>query len=203
MHFWTPDPTTYIGGDNILNPTIDREYLIKTLTDLVGINSINLSLVPGGRGETEIAAYIAQSLRSLNLEVALHEADHSRVSAVGILKGQGHGRSLMLNGHIDTVGVEGMDNQLMDCHCSRFTLNFDTFAREFIQALPLVLECRVHGRNLFDNTGKSGYLLVHIIEAYVFAVCSSDDFAFSITGVSNNTQFAFHTITLVCFQQKG
>lgn len=107
MYFWTPDPT-YMWRRNILNLTIDRDYLIKTLTDMVHINSVNLSLVPSGRGETEIAAYIAQALRGLNLEIALHEADHSRVSAVGILKGQGQGRSLMLNGHTDTVGVEGM-----------------------------------------------------------------------------------------------
>lgn len=93
-----------------MNLTIDRDYLVKTLTDLIAINSINLSLLPTGRGEAEIAAYIGQSLRRLGLEVALHDADHSRVSAVGILKGSGGGRSLMLNGHIDTVGVEGMDN---------------------------------------------------------------------------------------------
>ena len=89
--------------------TIDRDYLIQTLIDLIGINSVNLSLTPDGRGEAEIAAYIAQSLRKLGLDVALHDADHSRVSAVGILKGSGGGRSLMLNGHTDTVGVEGME----------------------------------------------------------------------------------------------
>lgn len=91
-----------------MNLVIDREYLTKTLTDLIRINSINPKLVPDGPGETEIAAYIVEALRRLDLEVMMHEPEPGRVSVVGILKGQGGGRSLMLNGHIDTVGIEGM-----------------------------------------------------------------------------------------------
>ena len=87
---------------------IDREYLIQTLADLIGINSINPQLVPGGRGEAEIAAYIAKALRHLNLQVIMHEPEAGRVSVVGRLQGTGSGRALMLNGHLDTVGVEGM-----------------------------------------------------------------------------------------------
>ncbi|MDZ7359200.1 MAG: ArgE/DapE family deacylase [candidate division KSB1 bacterium] len=88
--------------------TIDREYLIKTLADLIRINSINPQLVPEGRGEAEIAIYMAEALRRLNLEVTMHEPAPGRVSVVGRLQGKGGGRSLMLNGHIDTVGIEGM-----------------------------------------------------------------------------------------------
>lgn len=88
--------------------TIDREYLIKTLSDLIRINSINPQLVPEGAGEAEIAAYIASALRRLNIEVMTHEPEPGRVSVVGKLKGKGRGRSLMLNGHVDTVGVAGM-----------------------------------------------------------------------------------------------
>jgi len=87
---------------------IDREYLIKTLADLIRLNSINPQLVPAAPGEVEIAAYIAAALRRLNLEVMTHEPQPGRVSVVGRLKGQGGGRSLMLNGHIDTVGIENM-----------------------------------------------------------------------------------------------
>jgi acetylornithine deacetylase len=88
--------------------TIDREYLIKTLSDLIRINSVNPQLVPDGTGEAEIAAYIVGALRRLNLEVMKHEPEPGRVSVVGKLKGKGRGRSLILNGHIDTVGVAGM-----------------------------------------------------------------------------------------------
>lgn len=91
-----------------MNLTIDRDYLITTLSDLIRINSINPQLVPEGRGEAEIAAYVAAALRRLHLEVMTHEPEAGRVSVVGRLQGKGGGRSLMLNGHIDTVGVAGM-----------------------------------------------------------------------------------------------
>ncbi len=87
---------------------IDGDYLIDTLGELVRINSINPTLVPGGAGEREIAAYVANSLRSLGLAVDTHEAEPGRISVLGKLAGRGNGRSLMLNAHYDTVGVDGM-----------------------------------------------------------------------------------------------
>ncbi len=91
-----------------MNIKIDREYLLKTLSDLIRINSINPQLVPDGAGEAEVAAYIANALRRLHLDVMTHEPEPGRVSVVGKLKGKGRRRSLMLNGHVDTVGVTGM-----------------------------------------------------------------------------------------------
>jgi acetylornithine deacetylase len=88
--------------------TIDPDYLTQTLADLVRINSINPTLTPGGAGEAEIAAYLTGALSKLGLDVATYEPEPGRVSVVGTLKGRGGGRSLMLNAHTDTVGVEGM-----------------------------------------------------------------------------------------------
>ena len=90
------------------NLKIDREYLTTTLTNLIRINSINPTLVSGGAGEAEIAAYVADTLRGLGMEVAVHEVEPRRVSVVGRLKGSGHGKTLMLNGHMDTVGIDNM-----------------------------------------------------------------------------------------------
>ncbi|MFQ5400505.1 MAG: ArgE/DapE family deacylase [Anaerolineae bacterium] len=89
--------------------SIDNDYLVKTLTDLVRINSINPSLSPGGAGEAAIGAYVAGAMRDLGLAVTTTEIEPGRVNVVGRLKGQGHGRSLLLNAHLDTVGVEGME----------------------------------------------------------------------------------------------
>lgn len=83
-----------------------RHYVEQTLQRLVQINSINPSLTPGEPGEREIAEFIAAEMRAAGLEVQLVRPD--RPSVIATLKGTGGGRSLMLNGHIDTVGVEGM-----------------------------------------------------------------------------------------------
>lgn len=91
-----------------MNISIDREYLVATLADLVRINSVNPSLRADGAGESELAGYIAQAMEKIGLEVHLYDAAPNRPNAVGILKGNGNGKSLMLNGHMDTVGVTGM-----------------------------------------------------------------------------------------------
>jgi len=87
---------------------IDRDYLRDTLVDLVRINSINPDIASTGPGEAEIAAYVSDALDKLKLEVATHEPEPGRTSVVGTLKGSGGGRSLMLNAHVDTVGVDDM-----------------------------------------------------------------------------------------------
>ncbi len=86
----------------------DRDFIVRTLTDLVRINSVNPGIAPDGAGEGEIAAYIARTLASIGLEARILEPEPRRATAVGTLRGTGGGRSLMLNGHADTVGVEGM-----------------------------------------------------------------------------------------------
>jgi len=80
----------------------------KLLSELVAINSINPDLIPGSPGEAEIAHFIANWGEQAGLEVRLHEPLPGRPSVVAIARGTGGGKSLMLNGHIDTVGVIGM-----------------------------------------------------------------------------------------------
>ncbi|MGD9347352.1 MAG: ArgE/DapE family deacylase [Candidatus Aminicenantes bacterium] len=92
-----------------MNVTIDREFLTGMLQKLVQIDSVNPGLVPGSPGELAIGAYIADVLRTIGLEPQIHEIEPGRVNVVAMLKGSGEGRSLMFNGHMDTVGVEGMD----------------------------------------------------------------------------------------------
>lgn len=75
---------------------------------LVAIDSVNPDLVRGGAGEADIAAFVADWLRDAGLEVEIDEAAPGRPSVVGVARGSGGGRSLMLNAHMDTVGVDGM-----------------------------------------------------------------------------------------------
>ena len=93
--------------------SIDPEMIKRTLRDLVRINSINPSLSPQGAGEGEIGTYIADTLSTIGLVVNTYNLTPGRMNVVGILKGrktgQAKGRSLLLNAHMDTVGVEGME----------------------------------------------------------------------------------------------
>jgi acetylornithine deacetylase len=81
---------------------------LKLLRELVAINSVNPSLVPGAPGETAIAAAIAAHLRRIGLDIEIQPVVPGRSNVIGVLEGRGAGRSLMLCGHVDTVGVEGM-----------------------------------------------------------------------------------------------
>jgi acetylornithine deacetylase len=82
---------------------------VTSLTsDLVAIDSVNPSLVEGGAGETEIAAFVAGWARDNGLEAEVIEATLGRPSVIVRAPGAGGGRTLLLCGHIDTVNVEGM-----------------------------------------------------------------------------------------------
>jgi acetylornithine deacetylase len=100
----------------------------ELLGSLVAINSINPDLIPGGGGEAEIAHFIANWAERASLEVQLQEPAPGRPNVVAIARGSGGGKALMLNGHMDTVGVEGM-----------------TQAHE-----PQVKKGRLYGRGAYD-----------------------------------------------------
>jgi acetylornithine deacetylase/succinyl-diaminopimelate desuccinylase-like protein len=83
--------------------------LAELTARLVAIDSINPDLIPGAAGEGAVAEFVAGWMRDAGLEVDLHEAAPGRPNAVGIARGSGGGRSLILNAHMDTVGVAGME----------------------------------------------------------------------------------------------
>ena len=113
--------------------------LLAELTgQLVAIDSTNPDLAPGGAGEEEIAAFVADWLRRAGLEVDVHEAAPGRPNVVGIARGTGGGRSLLLNAHMDTVGVAGMESP---------------FA-------PVVRDGRLHGRGAGDMKGSLAALML-------------------------------------------
>ena len=84
------------------------DHVITLLKDLVAIDSVNPSLVPGAAGEADIAAAIGAYMRALGLDVEMQEVAPGRPNVIGVLEGTQPGRTLMLCGHTDTVGVDGM-----------------------------------------------------------------------------------------------
>ncbi len=93
-------------------PTIDSSYVRDQLFRLISIDSRNPTLTPGAPGETEIGDYVFAELQRLGVDVQYQEtaAPHRR-NVVAHLVGKQPGTlpSLMLNGHMDTVNVEGME----------------------------------------------------------------------------------------------
>ena len=89
---------------------IDPPYITTQLQRLVQIDSTNPTLGAANAGEAAIAAYLAGELKRLGLDVHAYEAARGRPNVVGTLHGHGDGPALLLNGHMDTVGVAGMSN---------------------------------------------------------------------------------------------
>ena len=87
---------------------IDGAFVEKVLQDLVATNSVNPD-VGKGPGETSLSNLLFEQLTNIGrLEVFKQPVTEERANVVAILRGTGGGRSLMLNGHMDTVGVDGM-----------------------------------------------------------------------------------------------
>jgi acetylornithine deacetylase len=87
---------------------------IELLRRMVRSDSRNPSLVPGASGERALAMLLCETLASWGLEARLLEAAPGRPNVLATLRGSGGGRSLMFNGHLDIVGVEGMTHPPFD-----------------------------------------------------------------------------------------
>ncbi len=96
-----------MGSDPRYN-SCDMDSVERLLRDLVAIDSVNPTLVPGAAGEAGVARRIVQELEAIGLAVQVQEVAPGRPNVVGTLVGRAPGPSLMLCGHIDTVGVAGM-----------------------------------------------------------------------------------------------
>jgi acetylornithine deacetylase len=107
------------------------DELTQLLSDLVAIDSTNPDLIPGAAGEAAIAQYIADWLERAGLEVQLIEPAPGRPNVVAIARGRGGGKTLLLNGHMDTVGVGDMANLHK----------------------PFVKDGRLYGRGAYDMKG--------------------------------------------------
>lgn len=93
---------------------IPRGDAMALLDALLRIDSRNPSLVPGAPGEGAIARRLAEVLESWGLEPAIMECAPGRPNVVARHRGTGGGRSLMLNGHLDVVGTDGMVHMPFD-----------------------------------------------------------------------------------------
>jgi acetylornithine deacetylase len=131
-----PSPASSTG-ENRLVPSA----LTELATALVEIDSVNPALVPGGAGERRIASFVADWCARHGLEVEV--LGDERPSVIATKRGSGGGRSLLLNGHLDTVGVAGME---------------EPFG-------PRVEDGRLYGRGAYDMKGALAAIMLAASEA--------------------------------------
>jgi len=117
---------------------VDRAEIVELLKSLVRINSVNPALVERGAGEDEIAERIAEFLRGIGLTPTIEDVRPGRPNVVAILRGLGDGPSLILNGHMDTVGIDYMEMDPLD---------------------PIVKKGRLYGRGACDMKGGLAAIL--------------------------------------------
>ena len=110
---------------------------------LVEIESINPDVVAGGSGEGAVATFVAEWCARAGLETSLDEPAPGRPNVVAVARGTGDGRSLMLNAHMDTVGVSGMTDP--------FTPRLDGG--------------RLYGRGAYDMKGSLAACMLAVAEA--------------------------------------
>ncbi len=134
------------------HPDHDDLDPVALTAELVAIDSVNPSLIPGAAGESAIADACATWLERHGFEVHRLESTPGRPSIVGIARGTGGGKSLMLNGHYDTVTLAGYDGDPLE---------------------PRMENGRLHGRGAFDM--KSGVAAMLVAAARATASPLSGD----------------------------
>ena len=117
---------------------VDGSMTVELLKRLVRINSVNPMLVDGAPGEAEIAECVADFMREIGLQTTFEEVEPERPNVVGVLKGVGGDPTLMLNGHMDTVGIDYMEIDPLD---------------------PVVKDGKLYGRGSNDMKGGLSAIL--------------------------------------------
>jgi acetylornithine deacetylase len=140
------------------------EEAISLLQKLVSVESTNPDLVPGGSGEGALADVVSTWLQARGFEIHRLESRAGRPSVVAIARGTGGGRSLMLNGHIDTVTLSGYDGDPLD---------------------PVIKDGKLFGRGSYDmKSGVAASMIAASIAAreahagdIILALVADEEFA--------------------------
>ncbi|MGE5483776.1 MAG: M20 family metallopeptidase [Ignavibacteriales bacterium] len=131
-----------------------EDEVVRLTQDLVRIQSH--SKAPGR--EAGVVEYIRAFLERNGLEVKTQPVEDERSNVLGFLRGSGGGRSLMLNGHLDTVPPYEMD--------------FDPFAAE-------IRDGRILGRGTVDMKGAVACMLMAMLALKRSGVRLAGDLVFA------------------------
>src|SRR4051812_31342203 len=120
------------------SPMTDLSDAARLTAELVAVDSVNPALVPGAAGETEAARVVAEWAAAQGLRADVVTDTPGRPSVLVRGGAAAGGPVLMLCGHLDTVGHEGMRDPLA----------------------PRIEAGRLHGRGAYDMKGGLAAALV-------------------------------------------
>jgi acetylornithine deacetylase len=129
------------------------EAAVALTAELVAIDSVNPGLVPGAAGEDEIVEYLRARLDAAGFATQVVEAEETggRPSLVAVGPGSPADPTVVLNGHLDTVGVAGMTAPLTpvrdgDRLSGRGAADMKGGVAALVTAAEAVVASRVPGR---------------------------------------------------------
>ena len=120
---------------------VNEQNLINDLSAMVRIPSVNTfgNADPKRPAEEEMAQFFETRMKEIGLDVYSAHVSDGRRNVWGRLKGAGNGPTIMLAGHLDTVGIPGYENPFE----------------------PTILDGCIHGRGSCDmKAGLAVYLEV-------------------------------------------
>ncbi|WP_316312423.1 M20/M25/M40 family metallo-hydrolase [Clavibacter michiganensis] len=112
---------------------------VDLAAELIRIDSTNPDLVPGAAGETAVAAHVAAWLRARGFDVRVLEGTPGRPTVLATARGTGGGRTILLDGHLDTVPPGDPERGGL---------------------LPRIEDGRLHGRGAFDMKAGLAAMMV-------------------------------------------
>jgi acetylornithine deacetylase len=115
--------------------------VVELLSELIGIESVNPAYPGGSRGEAAVADFVEQRCRRLGLDVERRPVLPGRDNVVATLRPMGARRRLILEAHMDTVGLGGAGERALR---------------------PEVRDGRVHGRGACDTKGSLAAMLAAV-----------------------------------------
>lgn len=130
---------------------LNSGYVVELTRRLVRVPSVN---PPGD--ESEVALIVGEELEKIGFKVSYIEPSPKRVNVIAELKGDGSGKSLLFNGHLDVVPPGDLENW-----------SFDPFG-------GVVRNGRIYGRGTCDMKGA--------IAAFIGAIKSLVDAGVNLKG---------------------
>jgi acetylornithine deacetylase len=146
------------------------DKVVRLLADLVAIESVNPVFAEGGNSESGVAAYIEDHFRRLGLDTLRQPVLPGRDNVLVELKAPGARQTLLLEAHMDTVGLDGMGERGLQ---------------------PEVRDGRLYGRGACDDKGSLAAMMAALewlfarrreLRVNVLLLCAVDE-EFKFRGV--------------------